>query len=199
MTTTPDSKVVREIAREAIRSASRRLELIDGVIARHRAIGDRPASGSGELLAWQAAYSALCKAVRLEMQAAFWSDEQAQDERDAQLADLATELDVANDDADAIAGQRAAQRKEIMRLRARVQELEGAQGERDGDVPDPADVPDEWLQAAFDAIGRSGAADGDEQMRNVLAAVLPLYRQRMRNGDIEYAAGLEAGDTKGGE
>ena len=121
-----------------------------------------------------------------------------QDERDAQLADLATELDAANDNADEIADRASAYREEIMRLRARVRKLEGAQGERDGDVPDPADVPDEWLQAAFDAIGRSGAADGDEQMRNVLAAVLPLYRQRMRNGDIEYAAGLEAGDTKAG-
>jgi hypothetical protein len=73
---TPDPKTVREIAREAIRSASQRLELIDSVIARHRAIGDRPASGSGELMVWHATYSSLCRAVRVEMRAASWPDEQ---------------------------------------------------------------------------------------------------------------------------
>lgn len=88
MNTTPDPKTVREIAREAIRSASQRLELIDAVIARHRAIGDRPASESGELGAWHATYSALCQAVRADMQAASWPDEQPQDERDVEISRL---------------------------------------------------------------------------------------------------------------
>lgn len=47
-----------------------------------------------------------------------WPDEQPQDERDAQLADLAAELDAANDNADEIAKQRSEYREEIMRLRA---------------------------------------------------------------------------------
>ena len=54
------------------------------------------------------------------------ADEQPRDERDAQLADLATELDAANANAAEIADQRTEYREEIMRLRARVRELEGA-------------------------------------------------------------------------
>lgn len=48
-----------------------------------------------------------------------------------------------------------------------------------------AEIPDEMLQAAFDAIGRSGTSDGDEQVRNVVAALLPLVREQI-------AAELEA-------
>ena len=73
-------------------------------------------------------------AVVNEYNALLAEAEQPQDDRDAQLADLATELDAANDNAVEIADQRAKQREEIMRLRARVRELEGAQDERDGDV-----------------------------------------------------------------
>lgn len=49
------------------------------------------------------------------------------------------------------------------------------------------DVPDEWLQAAFDAIGRSASSDGDEQVRHVITAIMPLLRQRVA-GDIERYA-----------
>jgi hypothetical protein len=41
------------------------------------------------------------------------------------------------------------------------------------------EVPDEWLQAAFNAIGHSGTGDGDDQVRRVVAALLPLMRERI--------------------
>lgn len=57
-----------------------------------------------------------------------------------------------------------------------------------GEPVPPADgVPDEWLQAAFDAIGRSGTSDGDEQVRHVVAALLPLMRGQVA-GEVEAHA-----------
>lgn len=51
-------------------------------------------------------------------------------------------------------------------------------------------VPEEWLQAAFDAIGRSGTDDGDGQVRHAVAALLPLMRARISAEVEAYAESI---------
>lgn len=77
---------------------------------------------------------------RLAAVKAVWPDEQARDERDAQLAEVTAELESANANAAEIADQRAEYREEIMRLRAQVRELKAAQDARDGNVRAVAEV-----------------------------------------------------------
>ena len=70
------------------------------------------------------------------------------DERDAALADLATELDAANANAAEIADQRTAYREEVMRLRARVRELEREVRQL------RAGAPRAWTQDLRSPVGR---------------------------------------------
>ena len=165
MTTTPDPKIVCEIATEHILDDARRAHDIGADVLGH--------FGPDALTKHE--YGAWCNAIREAITTATvavsWPNERPQNERDARplverlpaedaervtalvderdswrkevlelreqvkaQADLATELESANANAAEIADQRTKQREEIMRLRARVRELEGAQDERDGDV-----------------------------------------------------------------
>ena len=66
-------------------------------------------------------------------------------------------------------------------------------------MTDQPTVPDEWLQAAFDAIGRSNGADGDDQVRAILAAVLPLHREWLAGhfDDISASRARASQQTEG--
>lgn len=110
-------------------------------------------------------------------------DEQPQDERDGALADLATELDAANDNADEIADRAGKYREEIMRLRAQVRELEGAQVERDGDV------------RAVAALLRLG----DTSFRGNWLTDYDDARSELEARFADRIAELNARDTKAGE
>lgn len=92
------------------------------------------------------------------------------------LAEVTAELDAANANAAEIADQRTAYREEIMRLRARVRELEAAQPERDGDV-----------RAVAQVCADFGNDEGPRGIRQLHARF------------ADRIAALEARDAKGGE
>lgn len=113
MTTTPDPKTVRELARKFLLDDGLTADELGYVVYSHTGYG----VGHEEFQAWRDAIDADVQEATVT-KVASWPDEQSQNERDAQLADLATELDAANDNANEIADRAGKYREEIMRLRA---------------------------------------------------------------------------------
>lgn len=115
MTTAPNPKLVREIAEDAMRGA-----IADGMFWHvNQAVGNHGVPGlvfKGST--FEVHRTAAIAEYKRMADALDRPDGQPEEERDAQLADLATELDAANDNADEIAKQRSEYREEIMRLRA---------------------------------------------------------------------------------
>jgi hypothetical protein len=106
----PDPKIVREIAREALKMAARHRgrDYRPAAIVKSGILGDRPMGAPGDAsLAWANAYSNLSQAVGAEMRIAIvtvtvsWPDEQqpadvvtAEQQQDGAAEDVAAFLDI---------------------------------------------------------------------------------------------------------